>query len=177
MRDEVEEFLRRAAERRAQVEAQRAKAKAQLTPQQPAAPRPAARLVQQANPLASLQPLEAEVIDAEIADAGSRFEAVAARQAPGSFPVGGQAARLGEQVGLADDVMDAHLHQVFDHQVGRLAASSPMSQITPAAASRSSQDVASESHGSIVRMLKSPRSLRDAIVVSEILQRPEHLWE
>jgi hypothetical protein len=49
--------------------------------------------------------------------------------------------------------------------------------LEPADATRSSLDAASESHGSIVRMLRTPRTLRDAIVVSEILQRPEHLWK
>jgi hypothetical protein len=134
------------------------------------------RLAQQADPLPGLA-LEAEVIDAEVASKDDRFGSSIAHNLRGSALLGEHAAQLGAQVGLADDTLDAHLHQVFDHQIGRLTKSAPMSETTPAAESRSSQDAASESHGSIVRMLRSPRSLCDAIVVSEILQRPEQLWE
>ena len=184
MRDEVEEFLRRAAQRRAQVESQaRAQAQRLAQPQpQPAAPKPTPRLSQQADPLLALQSLEAEVIDAEVADLVELNEMdiiapSANRSLRGSSLAAETGSRFAGHVGLADDDMDAHLRQTFDHKLGRLGKSAPMSQSTPAAATRSSQDSASESHGSIVRMLRTPRSLRDAIVVSEILRRPEHLWE
>jgi len=186
MANEVEEFLRKAAARRAQVEAQaRAQAsrpaganRPQAKPAQPkvAPPKPTARLVPQ-DDLVMLQPVDAEVVNAELAEAGDRVSPSVNRNLRSSSLTGQHASQFGGHVGMADDDMDSHLRKTFDHQLGRLVQSSSRADAVDAAASRSSQDSASESHGSIVRMLKSPRSLRDAIVVSEILQRPEHLWK
>ncbi|MEW5919092.1 MAG: hypothetical protein AB1762_21995, partial [Gemmatimonadota bacterium] len=75
------------------------------------------------------------------------------------------------QVAEKPSEIDSHLHQVFDHQVGRLtkgieadddpAKEGPVAPLTPAAM--------------IGRMLANPESAQQAIILGEILRRPEGL--
>src|SRR5262245_1245446 len=127
MKDEVEEFLRRVAQMRQQAEAQ-GKGQAQKPPprpapaRQPAPPRPPQTLVQR--PQSALTPpLEAEVVDAELADTADRFEKRLRNDMRGTEQIVEHTRHLGEEVNAADNKMEAHLHQVFDHQLGRLKKS------------------------------------------------------
>ncbi|MDX1948418.1 MAG: hypothetical protein SFU86_23725 [Pirellulaceae bacterium] len=154
--DEVEEFLRRAAARRAQAQGKRPR-----PPQQPAFNPPPPPKFRPPEP----QLVEAEVVDAELADT-NRVGGLVARDLSGTEQIAAQVKQLGAEVDLADDKMEAHLQQVFEHQVGRLknrtaAAAAPLAEIT-------SSDLA--------QMLKSPAQMRNAIVLSEILRRPEERW-
>ena len=74
----------------------------------------------------------------------------------------------------ADEAMAAHLNQVFGHQVGSLAAT-----LSPSA------DAASSSAGAaapvaapigLAALLADRRNLQSAIILNEIFQRPEHRW-
>ena len=77
---------------------------------------------------------------------------------------------------MADDVvredvkMRQHLEQVFDHQVGRLAVAAD-----PNASSRDAGAAAAVVL-SPVTLLTNSQSLRSAIILNEILQRPEDRW-
>ena len=65
--------------------------------------------------------------------------------------------------------MQAHFHQTFDHQLGRLKSS-------PSERRRSSEterSVPQLSLDKIIQLLRSPGSVRDAIVMAEMLKRPE----
>ena len=181
MRDEVEEFLRRVAQMRAQAEAQ-AKAEQQKPgqpprpqPQRPGQqppqrmPSPPQRLVPAREEVIYLEPADVEVIDAELAENAGRPLGTPFQ---GPRQIAEHARHLGEQVDLADDKLEARLHQTFDHQLGRFrnVASEtagaprvrPMTDVTPT---------------EILGMLTNPESIRDAIVMSEILRRPEERWE
>ena len=72
---------------------------------------------------------------------------------------------MGEEVGLADDHMEAHLAQKFDHQIG----SKGMSEATDQAASSADLTLDLDS---LAAMLANPTSVRHAFVLSEILARP-----
>ena len=65
--------------------------------------------------------------------------------------------------------MQSRLEQTFDHQVGSLVAPAARDQATttgpPAAPS-----------AEVFGMLRDPQSIREAIVVSEILRRPVERW-
>ena len=166
---------------RAQAEAQ-ARAQQQQRPrQQPAAPpppppqqRPPARLVpaRQQEP-AYPEIADAEVVDAELADSGERVGRQVARDLSGSAQIAEHTRQLGAEVDKADDKMAAHLHQVFDHQLGNLKKSAT-DQAAPAASAAKRTGFTA---GSIVDMLTSPDSVCNAIILGEILRRPYDRWD
>jgi hypothetical protein len=63
------------------------------------------------------------------------------------------------------------LHQVFDHQIGQLRKST-----MEAAATLSTDPASAGTAVNMMQMLRSPQSIRDAIVMAEILRRPEDRW-
>jgi hypothetical protein len=116
-----------------------------------------------------LEPADVEVIDAELAESagrpfGTSFE--------GPRQIAKHVDELGDQIELADDKLEARLHQTFDHQLGRLRATASETAATPHA--RPMTDV---TPAEILGMLSNAESIRDAIVMSEILRRPEERWE
>jgi len=81
-----------------------------------------------------------------------------------------QTAALGADVRSAADNLEARMHQTFDHEVGSITSSpaqEPGSGPTPGGV-----PVA----GEFAQLLRNPSSIRQAIVLSEIMNRPEHLW-
>ncbi|MBM4000837.1 MAG: hypothetical protein FJ297_15080 [Planctomycetes bacterium] len=70
---------------------------------------------------------------------------------------------LGEHVGLADDDMDAHLRHVFEHRVGQLS--------TPKGAESAPNRPAGGTHTRA--WLDSPDDVRRAVILNEILGRPD----
>jgi hypothetical protein len=156
--DEVGEFLRRAAQQRAGKE-NRAPAPAE---QPPRPPKP------------SRQPL------AEGSPVRQTPEPVRAAGRPGSLAATTEDAfgnrQLSQRVVQPTEVeqtvenLQSHLVETFGHQVGSLAGSarSASAAVSALASSAVANDVAA--------MLRDPQSIRDAIVVSEILRRPEERW-
>ncbi len=82
-----------------------------------------------------------------------------------------RAEQLGDEVALADDKMDARLQNTFDHRIGSLksAASDSAFATTTTTTVRRVSPIADE----LLDMLSSPKSIRQAILLSEILQRPD----
>jgi hypothetical protein len=170
MRDEVEEFLRRAAQRRAQAEAKR---REQVQPQQPPQQRPAP--IQRA-PLRQ-QPVElepvVEIIEAEEADAGSRLSSSVAQHLRGTTEIARHATNLGSEVDQADDRLEARLHKTFDHQVGTLKNTSEAAPVR--VAMQTTEALAASMN--LTRLLSNAQSIRNGIILSEVLTRPEQRWE
>lgn len=164
MRDEVEEFLRRAAARRAQAEARRREQQQQPAQPQQQRPAPISR-----PPLRSPEP-EVEIIEAEEADLSSRFTSSVAQHLHGTTEIARHAAGLGAEVDLADDKLEARLHKTFDHKLGQLKNTSTGS--TPPQANTDALPPLS-----LARLLNDSQSIRNAIVLSEILNRPEDRWK
>ena len=122
--------------------------------------------------------IDAEVIedDDEIGVLGSESRSIAEplERQVGSMDFDQRASRLGAAVDASDDRMEAHLHDVFEHKLGELGA-------TTCRASDSSLDDDSKPDKTtggfdVKRWLRSPNHLRDAILLNEILRRPEHRW-
>lgn len=178
MKDEVEEFLRRVAQLRAQAEAQ-ARAQQQRPgfqpPQQQPPPQrmtpPPARLVPAQEEVVYLEPAQAEVVDAELAELGDDVGRHVAQHLRGPQEIAEHARHLGEEVDQADDKLESHLHQTFDHQLGRLRKTA-----SDTAAVEHVKPAPDVTIGDIRTMLASPASIRDAIVMAEILRRPEDRW-
>jgi hypothetical protein len=177
---EIEDFLRRAeAKRRG----------GQVGPAQPVRPRPQPQPRPQgvANPYlaaaADDEIVEAQVVVAQPVEPDdeleSRFESSISTS---DFEQ--RAQRLGDRVEYADDAMESRLHAVFDHGLGDLshaAAEVATADFTPApedaASTVGKARVAGASAASrIADRLRSAQGMRDAIVLREILEPPEHRW-
>ncbi len=83
-----------------------------------------------------------------------------------------RAASLAEEVSLADEKLAGHLHEAFDHKVGDLAQTT-----TPSAASDATPTASAVTAHDIRDVFRTPRDVRRAIILSEILHRPEERWE
>lgn len=75
------------------------------------------------------------------------------------------AEQLGDEVALADDIVEARLHDTFEHQVGQLEHREDQ-------ASQSAASVADE----VRQLLSNPQGMRQLIVANEVLRRPEERW-
>ena len=118
---------------------------------------------------------ELEIVDAEPVD-----EDVAShvQHHIDTHDISDHVSHLGEQVGQADEKLASHLHSKFDHKVGQMDQSEgfaggetgPVEPIAPDAGGKG------VSVDSIVQMLRSPQSIRQAIILSEILNPPQQRW-
>jgi hypothetical protein len=169
MRDEVEEFLRRAAQRRAQAEAKR---REQVQPQQPQQrPAPVQRAPLRQQPM-DLEPV-VEIIEAEEADATSRLSSSVAQHLRGPSEISRHAASLGAEVDQADDRLEARLQKTFDHKLGQLKDTTTAAPVKVAL--QTGEAMAASMN--LTRLLSNAQSIRNGIILSEILSRPEHRWE
>jgi hypothetical protein len=159
--DEIEEFLTRRAVQRPPAKVEQPGKIQPLSPQ-------------------AAQPVKAEVV------------------AEGEKPVGGQVtahvkqyldeqafdrreAELGQKVAQADQQIDQHLQQVFSHPVSKLEAvpgeaAKPTSAYEPPNLVGTSEDVPDSFATGLLDLLTTPDSLRQAIILNEILHRPEERW-
>jgi len=173
MPDEVEEFLRRVAQMRAQAEAQaraqRPKPQPAPPPPRPAAPPPPARLVPARQEMVPLEPVEVEIVDAELAEIGDSVGRHVTQHLRGTEEIAEHTRHLGEEVDQADDKLESHLHQVFDHQLGKLKKTASTTAAAP-------YDSPASDMSELLQMLRSPKSVRDAIVMAEVLRRPDDRW-
>jgi hypothetical protein len=78
------------------------------------------------------------------------------------------------RVDQADEQMEEHLHKAFDHEVGTLAAQAKAKEAANAAAAAATASKVTA--GGVAAMLKDRNSLRNAIIMQEILRRPEERW-
>lgn len=164
--DEVEQFLKRAAERRA-GNAQRAEVKPppSVFPQTSPSPQPAARGAR-------------EVISATVAEQRpSNLSTLGERPALAS-EFEERAARLSRLASEESQRLSQHLSDVFDHKVGGLEsrqvgtlASGALNADAPPPQQPQVSDAAA-----VLEMLRQPQSARRAIILAEILARPEHRW-
>lgn len=153
--DEIEAFLRKVRGK------EQESTPARQDSQRPAVARPA--------------PIEASVVEAvPVATAvGDSEVAVSDR-------FSSQTARLGADVGQADERAEKHRHEAFDHAVGNLADTSVGAESEyeeGAGAAQDSEGVAVPVSASEFRdLLSTPESVRKAIVLNEILSRPTARW-
>lgn len=167
MDDEMSKFLARVAQRRAA----QAKQQGQLPPPpaQPVAP-PRAKAPSMAAPPRRVEPppvVVVEVVSAELAQQGSQVEREVEQHLRGSQEIAQRTSQLGQQVDAAQQKLQEHLQQVFDHELGRLSKTASSTAATPP--EKPLPDVTLDE---LRKMLQSPGSVRDAIVVAEILRRP-----
>ena len=184
VRAEVEEFLRRvrqqgqAEERPAQpakgqrrprieVLVDEAAEEAATSARRPVAPTPSARkpLVPQRRPSA---PASTEAPEELVEVTAVAVPLRRRHLAEGALTE--HARQLGEEIGQTDERLEAHLHQKFDHSLGKLSAreATPAEQVAVALATTPASEVAA--------LLATPQGMQQAVVLSEILQRPTDRW-
>ncbi len=151
--DEISQFLRSAAERRGQPQEQ---ARQQQRRQQK--PRPAER------------PVEAAVVEDE---PSGRRVAEHVREHLSNKEFTERASQLGRQVSRTDDRVEERVHEVFDHQLGAIAKKPTRA---PAFAESGPSEVPITAAAGLAAMLSNTDSIRQAILINEILTRPEERW-
>lgn len=107
-----------------------------------------------------------EIIDAVLIDESEPEEPIVA-EAVGPRSTSrlvDRAAPLSESVDQADERMDEHLQEVFDHRLGQLG--------------RDSQEPAQQPERKVARLklFRSRDAIRNAIILNEIINRPEQRW-
>lgn len=155
--DDVQEFLRRAAEQRQRPQ-QKEQRKQQRQQQQKKAPQQQGQRKQKAQS----QPVRVEVVEDPMRE---RTVSAHVSKHLDSKGFGERSAHL-SQVAEAPSQIGSHLQQVFDHQVGRLTRGSE-SDDDPAT---EGPLVAATPASSIAAMLANPDSARQAFILSEILR-------
>lgn len=160
--EDVQEFLRRAAEQRQRPQQQKEQRKQQRQPQQQ---KKAAQQQQQQSarkPKSISKPLQVEVVDepkrerSVSAHVQSRLDNQQFRDSSAHL----------SNVADAPSQIDSHLHQVFDHQVGRLTRGTE-SDDDPATEGRT---LALPPAAAIGAMLANPESARQAFILGEIFR-------
>ena len=180
LRREVEEFMRRAQGREPAAQ-QRPTAKPQMQrqPQQPpqrrAAPPAKKPTAQQAKvPPRRLtdapgsQPSPMTIEAGRGALTGSTVAQHVTEHLAGAQSLGAHAERLGADVGQADERLQEHLQHKFTHQLGALE------QRTVASTTKATRSVVAQD---LFALLSKPSGMRQLVLASEILRRPEDRWE
>ncbi len=194
MEDNLQEFLRKAAERRRQQSGEQP-VQAQPIPAQPVQPQPPQQRPVQAQPIQA-QPVPIQQVQARQrpAEPGIHYqdpppvqsvtESVSNHVQSHLQPAQLEPRQLGSMRQEPSQI-DGHLHETFDHRIGHLSQ-----QSISDAAYDTEQDKAyvmsdydelmvdedDAAGGVIASLLASPDSIQKAFIFSEIIQRPTHRW-
>ncbi len=161
LRTEVEDFLRRVGEMR-------------TAPEQPPKPKPQpepARRGRQKPTPANRPAARKESVNEPSVSRGATVSAHV-QQHVGHLPesqLAEQAARLGAELSQTDERLEQRLQQKFDHKVGTLASGT-------LAKNPGATPIFNSPAQEIAAMLARPDSMRNAIVLGEIMKRPSDDW-
>ena|GEM_PF-711269 len=163
---EIEEFLRRAQAQRAGQPVRSAPPPPPLLPPSPLSqhPRPSGEAAEsessQRPPATVAEHVQSYLGPSRMGEVGSKD--------------------LGQAVAKSEDRLEAHLREVFEHQVGTLASApgEAAREPTPVEPSTPADRITAEapSPASLAAVLVDPGGVRQAFLLSEILNRPEHRW-
>lgn len=162
MAGDVEDFLRRAAQRRVANAAAKAEEKARQEKQsRPISVEYTNRNRERA---ATVVEPDDEVVVATLApqNQGSALNRSLA------------STQVSAAIELADDRMNAHIHEKFDQEVGNFDSSRGFAGGEPNTMSNDPKDPPLTA--ALRKMLSSGSGLRNAILAREILDRPTHRW-
>lgn len=152
MAGNLDDFLRRAQERRRQRQQQQEQPKQRGGSRRKPPPPPPPPTPREPPPRTLVEP---EIIIADVAPEPPR-------QSIDTSDFAERASHMAEEVALADDDMEAHIHQAFDHDLGQLTETADQKKLR--------QDAAASD---LMKMLVSPDGIRQAFVMSEIMRRPD----
>lgn len=173
MREEIELFLRRAAEQKErgeqEQEAQPPRRRRPQSPGRTGLPRPQRR--RRSEPLVTTsdtlldEPLEGELVEAERKPIGSLKASFTSGVEPrhGS----GESREARDSIDQSDERLQEHLKDVFSHQLGSLSTQERKSH---------QRKMVNANLDSLASILRNPTNFRQAIILNEILQPPESRW-
>ncbi len=159
--DEVAEFLRRTAERTG------GKKPAQPEVAQPQR-RPLSERRLKSLP-ASASTADTETVEVVAVDEPAPADSIAAHVQQFDTRILGERSGQPTQAEQESRLLQSHVQQTFDHQLGRLAQRTPDAPT----AGESPAPISAES---IAELLANPENVRGAVVLNEILQRPTDRW-
>jgi len=176
--EEIEQFLRRVAGER-----QAAKPPAPQRPQQAPvaqAARPPAAKPKGAKPAA--KPVLKTPPQTAQAPAGTARPVVGqieehVKQRLSTDKLQARTQRLGVEVAQADRQIEQHLHKVFDHDLSRLPAAPSGGEAAGEPPAQQAPEVPPTLAAGLPALLSSGMAISQAIVLSEIIRRPEERWE
>lgn len=156
---EIEEFLRQARERRPADQRPATRPQPQAAPQPPAKQQPPRPKQQPRQPAAATAPAAAPSHGVE----PDRVE-------PGRVDAGRD--RMVGTLDGRETQVARHVHDVFAHELRHLAPGLPDAAARDAAAPRPRMSQAEE----LAHLLRSPASMRQVILLREVIDRPTHRW-
>jgi hypothetical protein len=166
IQDEIDKFLRQAAEGRARGDRP---------------PRPAAQPAASRPPAA---PVPAKALDEDDAEAVGDQVVKHVQQYLDTGEFSRRGKQLGEEVAQADEDFEQKAKQKFGHEVGHLAkkrgeAAKPPEPVEAVAVEDLSgaPSVTTAVTSDLTEWFSRPELITQAIIMSEILQRPEDRWE
>ena len=161
---DIEEFLKRAAAMRAQQAQQR-------SPQ-----RPPQRVQPVPQPVVYVpQVLDAEILEVDEVSGDDVAADVQRHLDTSSFQF--RAQQLASDVRSSDDAIESHLHAAFVHRLGALGATTSAAEdSTLDSEENAAKARAAPATVDIAALLRSPQHIRNAIILSEVLNPPEHRW-
>ena len=130
-----------------------------------------------ARPVRPLPPRE-PVVDAEVIEAVPVREAVSqhvARQLDPSS-IRKHTAQLGAELAQEQAKHQSEVREKSGHKLGRLSGTKAATAGATAASQVTNLAGALTPAGDLAQLLRSPTSVRQAIMLNEILARPEHRW-
>jgi len=170
MARDIEEFLRRAAERRKQAQQGGGQ-------KRPPAQRPPAQRNPPRKPPPRLTITENDIVESRKSVSSNKLpsaekESVSdhVRRYLDTSDIAEHVEHLGDEIEQADERMEAHLDDVFDHDVGKLSARKRKS-VTDQKLPVMGED--NKVAKSILKLLQNPKTVRQSILVAEILKRPD----
>ncbi len=127
------------------------------------------------------EPIEAELLSGRPADELINRHTVSSRVAADldTRPTRERIERMGDNVEVADEVMAAHVREVFEHPIGSLTDTSDRGYEQDQTADDPESDRIARTPTAAVdfaALLGNTDNLRQAIVMNEILQRPVDRW-
>ena len=183
MARDIEEFLRKAAERRQQKSGGGKSPDSRGPAARPQSPSPQPRRLQP-------EVVEAEVVRAQpmnprvksqkpkparvkpVPKRNLREESVAehVRNHIDTSSIATHAEQLGDRIANVHDQVDASIHQRLDHD---LTAIDDTPSVTDSLSAAAMEDMGASMAGQLRKMLKNPKTVGHAILLSEVLRRPD----
>ena len=87
-----------------------------------------------------------------------------------------QEGSLAQDIEHADERMQAHLSDKFEHQLGELGAMTGQSEQSTYAAAKTESRAAASGDLSLLSLLRSPQGLRSLVIANELLRLPSDRW-
>jgi len=181
LENEIEDFLRRAGRGgQQQPDQPQARPAAKPRPQRPPQARPAAQPLRTATRAEGLQregqqrpPLRPTEPPAKTGPSLGEGVARHVREHIEAHPVSEHSRQLGRGIAQTDEKVEDHLHQIFDHSLGQLQKKQVFqdaSEGTDASVWGTKQQ--SNRAAELRQLLQDPQSLRNAIIITELFNRP-----